>query len=175
VIDTLSTMSQAAVNFHLGINGAIGAIRTSNEGRRDIGAAQQLIRSMLQLLYDVSVKCHVIINSHVTYVRQDGSGDLTPGENAPTQGFPSSIGRALSPEIPRYFNAVLMAKVMGAGAATRRRIYTISQGNVNLKNVAPMRVAPEYAQESGLAEYFKAVKGETKPDATIPNPNSAAA
>lgn len=162
VIDTLSTLSQGALNFHLAMNGALGAVRTQNEVRRDIGGAQQFIRALLQMLYDASVRCHVIINSHVVYVRQDGTGDLTPGENALTQGFPATIGRALSPEIPRYFNAVLMGKAVGSGLATRRKIYTVTQGNVNLKNVAPLRINAEYDQETGLADYFKAVNGVAK-------------
>ena len=165
-IDTLGNLATGALNFHLQMNGALGAVRTQNEGRRDIGVAQQYITTLVQYLYDVSLRCNVIINTHITYVKQDGTGDLTPGENAPTQGFPSTIGRALSPRVPGFFNTVLMSKVVGSGQGSRRRIYTISQGNVNLKNTAPLRVAPEYDQTTGLAEIFRTVLGD--PTKVIP-------
>lgn len=156
-IDTISTMSQAAMNFHLAMNGALGMVRTSNEGRRDVGSAQQLIRTLLQYLFDVSLRCNVLVNSHITYVKQDGSGELTPGEKAPTQGFPSAIGRALSPEIPRYFNSVLLSRSDGAN---QRNIYTTTQGNINLKTSAPNLLKPMYKQSTGLAEIFEAVRGK---------------
>lgn len=160
VIDTLGNLATGALNFHLQMNGALGMVRTQNEGRRDIGVAQQYITTLIQYLYDVGLKCNVIVNTHITYVKQDGSGDLTPGENAPTQGFPSTIGRALSPRIPGFFNTVLLGKVVGSGPVARRRIYTVTQGNVNLKNTAPLRLAPEYDQSTGLAEIFQKVLGD---------------
>lgn len=160
VTDTLSALGQGALNFYQQMNGALGAIRTSNEGRRDIGGAQALLRNYMQLLNDSNLKCHVIVNTHITYVRADGSGTLVLGDNSdnvPTKGFPNAIGRAVSPEIPRYFGTVLLADTIGSGAATRRKLYTVTRGNINLKNVAPTNVPPEYDLDVGLAEYFKAV------------------
>lgn len=163
VLDTLSALGQAALNFGLALNGGLGSVRTSNEGRRDIGAAQSLIRDLVRMLNDTSIKCHTIVSTHITYVRADGSGQLTLGDdNAPTQGFPNAIGRAISPEIPRYFGNVLLIKQVGSGASVARKIYTLSQGNVNLQSVAPMSVAPEYKQETGLADFFAALKGAPK-------------
>jgi hypothetical protein len=156
VIDTMSTLSNAALNFHLAMQGALGAVRSQNEGRRDIGVAQQLIRTLCQYLSDVSLRCNVLVNCHIVYVKQDGSGDLTPGEKAPTQGFPAAIGRALSPEIPRYFNAVLLCASAGG---QRKVIHTMTQANINLKTTAPHSIAPMYEQPTGLAEYFRAVRG----------------
>jgi AAA domain len=156
VIDTISTLSQAALNFHLAMNGALGGVRSANEARRDIGAAQELIRTLLQYLFDISLRCNVIASSHITYVKQEGSGQLTPGENAPTQGFPSAIGRALSPEMPRYFNSVLLCRTAGAN---QRQICTTTQGNINLKTTAPRLLKPTYDQAIGLAEIFKTLQG----------------
>lgn len=159
VIDTVSSLARGALTFHLAINGFLGKVRTQNEARRDVGAAQQYVRVLMQTLAAANIRCHVICNTHITYVRKDGSGELTPGDNAPTQGFPSAIGRALSPELPGMFDSVLMADSVGSGVAVRRKIYTVTRGNINLKNVAPLRVRSEYDQETGLAEYFKDVKG----------------
>lgn len=158
VIDTLSALGQGAMNFHLQMNGVLGAIRTGNEGRRDIGGAQSLIRLLMQLLNDKSILCHVIVLTHITYVRADGSGNLMLGdnpENVQVQGFPNAIGRAISPEIPRYFGTILKCETVGSGMAVKRSIHTIARGNINLKNIAPMSVKAEYPQETGLADYFR--------------------
>ena len=52
-----------------------------------------------------------------------------------------------------------MAKTVGQGAGTRHRIYTTSQGTVATKTTNPLRVAREYDLATGLADYFKAVRG----------------
>lgn len=157
VIDSMSNLSTAAFNFHLQMNGALGANRTQNEWRRDIGGAQSLIRSLLQMLYDSSIKCNVIVTSHITFVTEQGGNPQTDDAN-PSAGYPSAIGRALSPQIPRFFNTVLLVKTIGSGAGTRHRIYTKSQGLVGAKNSAPLKVLPEYALETGLADYFAALR-----------------
>ena len=157
VIDSLSNLATGALNFHLSMNGALGATRTQNEARRDIGAAQNLLRDLLAMLYDESVKCNVIVTSHITLVTDSGTAPL-PGESAPVTGYPSAIGRALSPHIPRYFNTVLFAKSEGTGGGTKHKIYTKNQGVVNVKSSAPLKVALTYPLETGLADYFKAVR-----------------
>lgn len=161
VIDSMSNLSTAAFNFHLQMNGALGAPRTQNEWRRDVGGAQALIRSLLQMLYDSSVKCNVIVTSHITFVTEGGGNPQSvenKDDSTPSTGYPSAIGRALSPQIPRFFNTVLLAKTIGAGAGTRHRIYTKSEGLIGAKNSAPLKVLREYPLETGLAEYFKAVR-----------------
>jgi hypothetical protein len=166
VIDSLSFLSEAALNFHLMMNSALAAVRTQNEARRDIGAAQNLLRDLLGMLFDESVKCNVIVTSHITFVNDTGGkpGAETPEEKATMgtpNGYPSAIGRALSPHIPRYFNSMLIART---NLANRREIFTISQSVggqiINAKSSAPLAVKPKYPLETGLADYFKAVRGE---------------
>lgn len=159
VIDSLSMLSTAAMNFHLSMNGKLGASRTQNEARRDIGASQSLLRSLLELLYDQSIKCNVILTAHITLVTESGLSPQSEDARGETvTGYPSAIGRALSPHIPRYFNSMLLAKTTGSGTGTRHKIYTKSQGIIGAKNTAPLKVAPDYPLESGLADYFKAVR-----------------
>ncbi len=163
VIDSLSTTAEAAMRYHLSLNGKLGATRTSNEARRDIGAAQNLVRSLLQMLYSDAIKCNVIVTAHITMVTEGGLSPNAEGASAEekdsARGFPSAIGRALSPHIPRYFNSVLTADTEGSGASTRHYIYTKCRGNVLVKTSAPLRVAPRYDLGTGLAEYFAAVRG----------------
>jgi AAA domain len=166
VIDSLSTAAESAMNYHLGLNGKLGATRTSNEARRDIGATQSLIRSLLQMLYSDSIKCNVIINAHITLVTESGmspQSEDAKGESDTARGYPAAIGRALSPHIPRYFNSVLLLDVEGRGASAKHYLYTRSRGNVLVKTSAPLRVREKYELPWGLAEYFAAVRGEASP------------
>lgn len=170
VIDSLSRVSAAALNWHLALNGKLGVTRTQNEGRRDIGEAQRLIRSLLETLYDESVKCNVIMTGHITLVTESGLSPQSEDSHGESiQGFPAAIGRALSPHIPSYFNSVLLAQVQGTGSAARHKIYTRTQGIVNAKTSAPLRVAPDYPLETGLADYFKAIRESPGPEGAPPS------
>jgi AAA domain len=156
VIDSLTMLATAAFNFDAQLNGKLGIEWTQNEHRRAIGRAQDFIEKLLQLLYDRSICCNVIVTSHITYVQDQGTaGGSVPGEEGPMHGFPSALGRALSPRIPRYFNSVLYVRSTGSGSSARQRIYTRTQGIVNVKSSAPLKVKPEYPIETGLADYFR--------------------
>jgi len=158
VIDSLSTAAKAAYNHHRALNGRLAAVEEGNEWRRDMGASQSYVESLLQLLFDQAVSCNVIVIAHVTYVDDQGTG-LVAGDNRPQTGYPAALGKALSPKIPRYFNTVLMAKTVGTGSATKHKIFTKSQGIVSLKSSAPLKVKDSYELATGLAEYFEAVRG----------------
>ncbi len=146
VIDSLSFLCTSALNFVLSMNARLG----QQPHQSDWYAAQQLVESFLQTLYDEGIKCNVIINCHITYIGDD---------SGPQHGYPASLGKALSPKIGRYFNSILLAKTTGIGANTKRQILTNSTGMIELKNTAPGRVAPSYPLETGLADYFSAVRG----------------
>lgn len=158
VIDSMSFTATAAHNFVLQMNGNLGGAKTptQNEARRNIWAAQNMLRDMLAMLYDSNVKCNVIVTAHITFVNE--LGEKPADGQSQMQGYPSAIGRALSPHIPRYFNTVLFAKTVGSGPAARHKIYTTPQGVVNVKSSAPLSVAPEYPLETGLADYFSALR-----------------
>lgn len=162
VIDSLSMLATAAMNYHLFLNAALGASRTQNEIRRDIGAAQNMIRDLLTLLYDVNFNTNVIVTSHITFVTETGGKPGADDQAAFGQGYPSALGRALSPHIPRWFNSMLIAKTEGSGASAKHFIYTTSQNvggqTVNAKSSAPLQVLPKYPLETGLADYFKAIR-----------------
>ena len=145
VIDSLSMLSTAALNFVLSMNARLG----QRPQLQDWGAGQDLIESMVQMLYDESIVCNVIVISHITYIGPEDN--LT--------GYPNTLGKALPPKIGRYFNTILQAKSQGQGAGLRRKILTNTASSVELKNTAPLRVKPDYPLETGLADYFAAVRG----------------
>lgn len=159
IIDSLTMASSAARNHHLQLNGKLTANLTQNESRRVVGATQQLIRTLLEMLYSDAVKCNVVVNSHITLVTETGLGPQSEGAQGESfRGYPSSVGRALSPLIPRYFNSALSIDVEGSGTSARHYIYTRSRGNVLVKTPAPLKVKDKYDISNGLAEYFAAVR-----------------
>jgi len=161
VIDSLSGLSSLALNFHLMLNGVLGKNRTQNESRRDMGATQNYLRSLLELLADEGVKCNVIVISHITTVTEAGGAPKVEEgkfEGPVPTGYPSAIGRALSPHIPRWFNNMLVVRATQVGTRTVHKIFTTSQNLgsqiVSAKTAAPLKVKGEYGVENGLAEFF---------------------
>lgn len=153
VIDSLTMLSNAALQFVLAMNARLG----QQPHQSDWYTGQQMIESMLQMLYDDGVRCNVIVISHITYIGE---------ENGPVHGYPNTLGRALPPKVGRYFNSCLMARTTGSGTALRRKILTTNSGVVELKNTAPLRVKAEYPLESGLADYFRDVREQEAPAGT---------
>lgn len=164
--DSLTFLSRHAENYDHFMNGNLGKTLTQNEGRRAVGRAQSLIKQFLDAIYDDSVKCNVIITSHITTVTDAGGAPGAEGQPAAGQGYPSAVGRALSPQIPRWFNNMLVAKATPVGGSKMKRaIYTTPQlvaGQiVSVKTSAPLRVKAEYPIETGLADFIKDLRGES--------------
>jgi len=155
VIDSLTTLGTAAMDFILAMNGRLGQTPFQSDWK----LAQDLLENLLRMLYDEGVKCNVIVNCHVTYIE---------AKNGMTQGYPNALGKALPPKVGRYFNSALMIRTIGQGAAQKRKILTNTSGLVELKNTAPLRVNNEYDIAFGLAEYFAAVRQQKEePTPTI--------
>lgn len=163
VIDSLSGLSQYALNYHQSMNGGLMKEPSPNEGRRQVGAVQNMLRRLLDMIKDKSLNCNVVLTAHVTFVNDIGDmpKQKDDGGREPGQGYPSAIGRALSPHIPRYFNTTLIAKTIGTNS---HKLFTQSQfagGQIiNAKSSAPLGVKAEYPLSMGLLDYFKDVKGK---------------
>lgn len=145
-IDSFTFLSNAAMKMVLAMNGRL----TEKPHQADWGIAQGMVESLLELLYSREIKCNVIVLCHIKFIGE---------ENGPTRAYPNTLGKALPPIVGRYFNNAIMAQTTGAGVAQKRRIKTNTTGIVELKNSAPLRVAPEYPLETGLADYFLALRG----------------
>lgn len=145
VIDTLSFAAKRAMEFVCSMNNRLG----QQPHQSDFFGAQQLVESMLALLYDEGVKCNVVVNCHIKYIEK---------ENEPRRGFPETIGSALNGQIGRYFNGVVQAKTVGFGAGQKHVISTVGNSVIELKNPAPLKVKKEYDLAIGLAEYFRDVR-----------------
>ena len=143
VIDSLTFLSDAAFNY----------VQAMNPGCKDprqwYAAAQRMVEDTISYVTGASFNTNVIIISHVSWVeRPDGT----------MKGYPSSVGKALGPTIPAYFDTLALAEVTGTGANTKRIIRTASSGLIDLKNPASFRMQPSLPLESGLATFFETLR-----------------
>ena len=146
VIDSLTFLSSAAM---AGVLAAAGRLPPAHPQIQDWGAAMDRIESLLGLLYSNSIRCHVIITSHLTYIQPEGEAEGV------VRAYPSTLGTKLPPKVGRFFNTMLLAKVEGAGAAAKRKIFTVPSNALALKTPAPKLAKPFYPLETGLADFFK--------------------
>ena len=144
VLDSMSFMAEAAFQYVLSLNGRLG----KRPEQSDWGVAQENLFNMLKMLYDVNVKCNVVVNAHIEYMNANGV----------TKGQVVSLGKALSPKVGRFFNSQLLLTKTGLGATEKRQLVTNSTPFMELKSSAPFGVKAAYDIEHGLAEYFADVK-----------------
>lgn len=156
VLDTLSTLGTAAKNYHLALNGKLLADATQNENLRNIGGAQNYLDSLMQLLFDESIKCNIIVNTHIVWAKEDGRNPEQGEQNVVLYAFPAAIGKSFSAKVSKYFNTVLVTKKVGPVL----KIYTKDQPNISTKTAAPTKTKREYPIQTGLADFFKDVRGE---------------
>lgn len=134
-LDTLTFFSDAAMNWAESMN------PTAKDPRQWFYAAQQAVESALALLTSVSFKTNVIVSSHVRY---------TTGDDGRNKGYPTAVGSALGPTIPRYFNHWAQCE----NKSGKRTIRTAATNIFDLKNTKPFEMANEYPIETGLADFF---------------------
>lgn len=148
VLDSLTFLSDSAFDWAQALNSS------AKDPRQWYGAAQEAIEKVLALLTSDNFQTNVIVIAHVKYIE-------TPEGQ---KGYPTSVGSALSPVIPRYFNSVAMCRTKAGG---KRMIQTATTGLVDLKNPRPFSMAKEYPIETGLADFFSVLR---QPIKLVPKP-----
>ena len=144
VIDSFAFMCKAAFRWAQHMN-------TNPDERSTYFLAQQRAEQAIHLLCSPSLACHVIVTSHITYLEM---------QNGLNKGFPSAIGKALSPELPKYFNTMLEAKLVGG----RRVISTKPSTLIGAKSAA-LNTPDEFPLETGLLSFFKLINKESSSNA----------
>ena len=142
VIDSLTNLGRAAFQW------ARAANPMSKDPRQWYKTAQDLIEDLIANVTSDSFETNVVIISHVEMVDSNGL----------TKGYASSIGKALGPKIPRFFNTMLLSETSGSGKQVKRKIKTLPTGMIDLKNPAPMKIEAEYDISDGLQQIFKVLK-----------------
>jgi hypothetical protein len=114
------------------------------DGRAIYGEAQRAITQALSLLTAESFQTNAVLIAHISYQERSGDGTL--------KGFPKGPGQALSPDIPTYFDTVLLAETAPDG---RRTMRTAPTPIIDLKNPLAVALPAVYPLDQGLGEIFK--------------------
>lgn len=139
VLDSMTNAGRAAFQWARAMN------PTSKDPRQWYKTAQDLLEDLIANLTDEAFATNVIVISHI---------DIVQNESGMMKGYASTIGKALGPKIPRYFNTMILSETVGSGKNVRRTLKTMPTTMLDLKNPAPMKVDAEYPVETGLAALF---------------------
>lgn len=138
VVDSLSMAGRASLQMVMNANGA----GMKAPEIQHYGTAMDNIEKWLQILCGSSVKCHVIINTHITNI--EGTAKL----------YPEALGSKLSPKIGRYFDNMVSITTFGG----KRVFKTEKDGLFALKTAVPM--AESYPIETGWKSIFENLLGK---------------
>jgi|SRR5579864_930571 len=167
--DTMSTLAELAKYWVQDMNGRLGSL--NDEHGRDTGGAQEMVSRLITWITSSAVRCNVIMTSHVTWIDQTNHAAQRPEQRLREQkpvdarGFPSVIGRALSPVVGKKFNDQFIVRRTGSSASAERRIYTVPTDNTDAKN--SVWLEPSYPLSTGLAEIFAALRYQDPPEDLI--------
>lgn len=151
VIDTLSTMSEAAFNYALQLAGRLN----QRPQIQDYGTMADRVRLFIEMITSDEMKCSVIVNTHIRYFAGDEDTATAP------RGLPNAKGQEIPRTVASFFNTVVLSHTVGRGPAARRQISTRPEGVIEVKTSNPLSVKPKYSVETGLAELFSDILGRT--------------
>jgi hypothetical protein len=141
VWDSLTFSGDAAYDWADALNPG------AKDKRQIFYEAQKTVGAMLALLTGPAFNTNVIVTSHIRYM------DLPDGTK---KGFPTAVGSALGPEIPRFFNS-FAACVRELGG--KRTIKTDGTATLDLKNPKSFDMDKTLPIETGLATFFETLRG----------------
>lgn len=155
VIDSLSRLCDAAYDFHESIipRGKSGDF----DGRAVYGNAQDDVEKVLAMLTSRGFATNLIVIAHGIYM------DLPDGTK---KVFPQGVGQKLSLRIPQYFPNYIRYR----NKSGKRTIQLTSDAMIDLANTNPGALDKELPIETGLAEFFAALRGQPAKSEAAPAP-----
>ena len=166
VIDSLTFLGRAMARHFLDLN---KKKPDSVIEPRQFGAIQGMIFSLMDQLLDDAKSCHYIVISHIDYrdyqegsyapvgmMDQGDKPDQIPKSQVEAKGVPTVFGAKLGPQIGRYFNFMLRARISTIGNMRPRRIIqTQPDQTIDLKcPILELEEKGELPLSSGLATLF---------------------
>lgn len=142
VLDSLTFFSDAAYNWAKSLN------PTAKDPRQWFYSAQQAVENTIAMLTAESFDTNLVVIAHVSWQdRPDGT----------MKGYPATVGKALGPTIPAYFDNMLLCQT---GIGNKRTIQTVPTALVDLKNPASLNplMLPTLPLETGLATFFETLR-----------------
>lgn len=147
-LDSMTHCANAAFRWVRALNGHLHTAAS----QPDWGNAQDKVENLIAMLTAETCLCNVIVNAHVDYITLEGSGMI--------KGLPTTLGKALSPKIPSYFNTIVIAKSIGSAKDNKHVLKTVSEGIIEAKFPVPGKLREDLPIESGLATIFATLKGQ---------------
>lgn len=148
VLDSFTHISNAALEWAKALNPG------AKDQRSWYRVGQNALENILSLLTSEAFNTNVIVTAHVQLIESADGG---------TKGYVNSIGKALGPVVPTYFNTMVLARSRGEGTNVKRSILTVPTAMLDLKNPKPFEVKDVLPLETGLATLFTTLK-ETEDD-----------
>ena len=142
VIDSLTRLGDYVFNYEKKLN------PTVREPRQWYNFAQQRLRQFFDMVASDDFRTNVIVMAHV------GLQETPNGEKQ----LPKSIGKALNPDIPSYFNNMIVTERKANG---KRVINTVPTHDLDLKNEKPFAFSGQLPIETGLAEIFTTLQSNS--------------
>lgn len=139
VLDSLTFYGDAAYEWAKGMN------PSAKDPRQWFYTAQSAIEDSLALLTAKSFNTNVIVISHISW-QERAEGSL--------KGYPSSVGKALGPKIPSYFDNMAQCELVGG----KRSIRFLPTAMIDLKTPVASLITGPQPIESGLASFFKLLR-----------------
>ena len=150
VIDSLTRLGQAAIRWggYFGVTGD-----QKNYYPAHIGEAQRIIRNLLGELSNNDFRTNVIVICHIQYLS---------GPDGVLGGLPWAPGDKLSPEIPTYFDTMLLVQTEGAGDNAKRVVRIKSSALIDVKSPAALGMKEATLPlETALPTIFKKLRGKS--------------
>ncbi len=148
VLDTLDFLGKAAMRV---VMSQAGKALDAQPEIQHWGDAQRMLEQRIAALCSPTIKCHLIVNTHLKQV-EDSIGR--------SQHYPAMCGTAPSLYIGDYFNTVVRldtkAKLTGEAVRTIR---TTSDNKMNLKSSVPTTLKPE--ETFDLGHILDTISGKT--------------
>jgi hypothetical protein len=157
VIDSLSRWCDSAYDFHevMAPRGRSGEA----DGRAIYGSSQDDVEKQLAGLTSKTFATNIIVICHGVYqTLPDGT----------TKIFPQGVGQKLSPKIPQYFPNYIRFTKQGE----KRQLQLSSDTMIDLANTRPDSFGKTLSAETGLAEFFAALRDAPKTEAPASKPKS---
>ena len=120
----------------------LAAVRSHDDAG---GNAQDDVEKQIAMLMSNTIRTNVIVIAHGTYM------DLPDGTK---KIFPQGVGQKLSPKIPQYFPNYVRYK----NKSGKRTIQLESDAMIDLASTRPNALNKELPIETGLADFFAALR-----------------
>ena len=126
VLDTLNFLGKSAMRA---VMSRAGRSLDSHPELQHWGEAQRYVEARIAFLCSPSIKCHIIVNTHLNGV----TDDVGRSRDYPATG----TGKALGFHIGDYFNTLVRLDIKAMPNDVKRIIRTVSDHKMSLKNTEP--------------------------------------